>query len=156
MSRLIVMVGESGSGKSTLAQNMKLILNAEGKTCVILSTDNYWIRPDGTYSFNVRELEQAHQWNFDKFKQIFEDEDLNNNDITVIIDNTNLRFSEYERYARLAVSSGWKIEVIYMPILSEEELFKRNRHNVPLETIRRQLSRRESKGLMIEQIAKIA
>lgn len=141
MSKLVILSAPSGTGKSTLAKDMALALHSQGKICYILSTDNYWIQ-DGEYKFNPKMLGAAHEWNFQKFKNLVQEEDLLSNDITVIIDNTNLRWSEFSKYIETALLSKWDIEITKLSCpYTDEELFKRNIHNVPVETIHRQRER---------------
>src|SRR4051812_20879992 len=89
MSKLIICSGPAGTGKSTLAKDIVRALHSQGKVCQIFSTDSFWIRPSGTYDFSPRLLEEAHNWNLEKFKSFLEDSDFQKVDCTAIIDNTN-------------------------------------------------------------------
>lgn len=146
MPKLLILSGVSGSGKSTVAANVARALHADNKDCHILSADNYFIRPDGVYSWYARELHNAHQWCYDKFRFLVEDYTNNKWLIgTVVLDNTNLRFDEFKNYVELALKNNWEVEIVRIECgLTPEELAGRNRHNVPLETIKRQLARLET------------
>lgn len=155
MLTLIICSGPSGSGKTTLANQLKEDYNY----CEILSTDDYWLRPDGTYSWNARELEQAHEWNYKRFVDI-----MNNiNDAyeyleAVIIDNTNLRFSDFRRYVKLALQNGWEVKIVRPEtewMDNPEELFKRNVHDLPMNAIERQLARMQSIEELQEELVKL-
>ncbi len=145
MSKVVIMSGPSGSGKSTLSKNIALALHSQNKVCQIFSTDNYWLRPDGSYGFNARELEQAHEWNLKKFKEFVKDSDFQKVDCTAIIDNTNLRWNEMKSYVEFALTEGWKVEIQRLNCeLTPDELFARNVHQVPLQVIQRQVARWQS------------
>lgn len=156
MSKLIILSSPSGCGKSTLAKDIVRALHSQGKTCQIFSTDSFWIRATGTYDFNPRLLEEAHQYNFDKFKSFLEDSDFQKVDCTAIIDNTNLRFSEYQKYVELALRSKWEVEINRLNCpYTDEDLFHRNIHKVPLEVIHRQRERWENLESMQNSLARL-
>jgi hypothetical protein len=147
------MSGPSGVGKSTMAMDIVRTMQSVGKTCVIFSTDNYWIRPDGRYDWNFTLIEEAHEWNYKKFAEFVTNEDFQKHDVTAIIDNTNLKFFEYQRYVFLAQKHGWSIELKYVNCpFTAEQLALRTTHNVPLKSIQRMLDRWESKEEMERQI----
>lgn len=56
----------------------------------------------------------------------------------IFIDNTNIKKSDYMNYLNYAEIYNYEVEIIdlFDGGLSDEELFKRNTHNVPLETIK--------------------
>lgn len=148
MPKLFIMRGLPGSGKSTLAKALEIECEKKGvyKT-VILSTDDYWVRPDGEYDFNARLLEQAHEWTFRQFARIVSEFEGNYSAVgNVILDNTNVRLVDFKRYTDLAIENSWEVE-LHEPItpwkFDVEELSKRNQHSVPLKTIERMLSRWE-------------
>jgi hypothetical protein len=124
------MHGLPGSGKSTKVQELVNKL----PFWLYLSTDNYWIRPDGYYDFNVTRLKEAHRWTFNLFMGIVNNID----DVTdVIIDNTNLSLADCRKYLDNWPKDG-KIELVESDAewrYDVEECFKRNTHGVPLERI---------------------
>lgn len=137
--KLVILKGCSGSGKSFLAKQ----LQRQNPSFVILSTDNYWIRPDGVYDFNFRLLSQAHQWNYQCFL------DCINLGSDVIIDNTNVTFKEVRPYYEAASLSNYdyQIELVEPDTtwkFDVEQLFLRNSHAVPKETIQRMLEKWET------------
>jgi adenylate kinase family enzyme len=152
MSKLIILTGAAGSGKSTLARNMiEDFLERGVYVNYILSTDNYFVRPDGRYMWYAQELEQAHEHTFQTFKDIVEEVGCETDPMweppeNVILDNTNLVFRDIERYAKLAFQNGWEVEIVEPQTQwanDAEELFRRNTHGVPFKTIERQLARKE-------------
>jgi len=150
MSKLIIMNGVSGSGKSTLAEE----LCEDKDDSFILSTDRYWIRPDGIYDWNPKLLGRAHQWNFDKFQSVIRVYKPK----LVIIDNTNLRFDDFKAYAKLAFKNGWTVEIVEPSTewkYNAQMLFEKNTHNVPLATIERMLEKREPIETLREKLEQL-
>ena len=151
MPKLTILTGPAGSGKSTLAKQLiEDYQNLAEFNNYYLSTDLYWLRPDQSYSFNARELEQAHNWTYKGFKEIIEEEDeeskIYGTADNIVLDNTNLTWWEIERYAKLALEHGWKVEIVEPQTEwknDKDTLFRLNTHNVPLNTIERQLARKE-------------
>ena len=63
---LIVMRGPSGSGKSTLAKRLA------GNNGLILSTDDFFMTPDGEYKFDPKLLRTYHGLNQERAKTAME------------------------------------------------------------------------------------
>ena len=121
--------GLPGSGKSTLAKE----IGAD----VICSADDFFVGDDGVYRFDASKLKEAHGWCYRKF------EDAVKNGQTVVVDNTNTRRWEFEKYIDYAEFAGAKFEVIRIKHPPLEVCFKRNTHGVPLETIKKMAERFE-------------
>jgi predicted kinase len=134
-----IMRGLPGSGKSTMARAIQGWCQAHGASdALILSTDDFHTRSDGTYAWKKELAGQAHQWNQDRFKRAL----LTRSDV-VIVDNTNITLAEAYPYVHLAVQYGYavKIRAPRTPWSSDPvQLAARNTHAVPLETIRRRLA----------------
>lgn len=130
--QIVLMSGLPGAGKSTLATQMKIDAEAEGKSCIICSTDDFFMQ-DGVYKFDPDLLFRNHRANQNKVRQACED-----GVSSVIVDNTNLRREHREEYQTIAAKFGYSIE---HKIVGEftEDFAKicgaRNQHNVPLESI---------------------
>lgn len=143
MKRLIVMQGVSGSGKSTLAREIA------GEKGVIFSTDDYFIE-DGVYTFSPRKLGAAHQWNQSRASEAMKQEHP-----LVIIDNTNTQAWEVRPYIEAAQEYGYQVE-FHRPDTPWSQdavvLAEKNTHGVPLEAIKRMLSRMET--LTVEKCLK--
>ena len=136
MRKFIILKSLPGAGKSFLAKQLQQELGG-----VIVSTNNYWVRPDDIYDFNYKLLGQAHKWNYDQFVQKV-DARIN----VIILDNTNITYKEFKNYVQYAKhdydieirepTTEWKYNVA--------ECFKRNSHNVPLTSIENMWSRWET------------
>lgn len=128
---MVLMRGCPGSGKSYQATN--ILGQCYENTNVnefIFSTDNFFInKHTGRYCFNRSKLNIAHQWTYENVQKAVQ------NEVTpVIIDNTNTEAWEMEVYVKLGVNNGYWIEIIEPNsewAWNEEELFKKNVHNVP-------------------------
>lgn len=135
MKLAIIMRGVPGSGKSTMARQLAQLLGYNDD--VIHSTDNYFI-VNGEYQFDPSKIRENHTKNFEAFKADCE-EGLD----VVICDNTNTQKWEYERYVSVARDNGYAVALISTPMLSVEESFERNTHEVPRESIQAMISRWE-------------
>jgi len=138
MKKIILNRGIPGSGKSTLADKIFCELELDVKS-LICSTDEYWIRPDGVYDWNPKLVKQAHEWNQELFNYCLISEfEL------VIVDNTNITWKEMKPYVKLALGRGYDIEFQEPDtpwMFDVDELFKRNIHSVPKETIQNMANR---------------
>ncbi|PIK46126.1 hypothetical protein BSL78_17004 [Apostichopus japonicus] len=134
---LCLLRGLPGSGKTTLARE----LLTSARTGVIISTDDFFMKRDGTYEFNPFKLDEAHQSTQRKAKRAME------NGITpVIIDNTNTQLWEMQPYAAMAVTMNYHVEVREPMTPWREkvgELARRKHHGVPHDKISRMLQRFE-------------
>ncbi|MDD3925690.1 MAG: AAA family ATPase [bacterium] len=131
---LYILRGLPGSGKSTIAGRI-----SDGRG-VILSTDEYFM--DGElYNFNPSRLGAAHKWNLSRAIL-----SMDKGITPVIIDNTNVRLRDAERYIKAAVARGYCVEVREPDTLwkfDAAELARRNRHGVSEEAIGKMLDRWE-------------
>ena len=139
--RLVILRGLPGSGKSTAARCIR---------GVVCSTNDYFIR-NGKYEFNPSKLGEAHTACREKAKGLLE------RGQSVVIDNTNMQRWEYEAYIDMAFDTpNCRLLVlhVYDGGLSDEELFSRNTHGVPLEAIKRMRARWEGDMLWKVSIKK--
>jgi len=127
------MRGISGSGKSTRARELA------GHEGVIYSTDDWHINDKGQYNFDPSKNKAYHQLNLEDFTRSLQD-----GLPLLIVDNTNMRKWEYERYVSLAQENGYEVVINEMPMISVDEAVKRNIHGTPKENIERQISNWES------------
>lgn len=140
MNVLYILRGLPGSGKSYMASQIAMA-NKE-KFPVICSTDHYWIRPDGRYDWNFKLIGEAHEWNFKRTKEFFDQ-----NIAIIILDNTNVQFKDFSKYIELALKHRYQIELVEPPTtwkFDAEICAKRNQHNVPLDSIKKMLDRWET------------
>lgn len=125
------MRGVPGSGKSTLAKKI-------GEGGIIISSDDFFIK-DGVYKFDGELLFYAH------IKCVKKAEHSMMEGISpVVIDNVNLRRKEAKPYVELSKQYGYEVEIVEPDTpwkLDAEELFRRNTHNVKMETIERFIRR---------------
>lgn len=128
--QLYLIRGLPGSGKTTKAHALKEVLEASGAKVSILSADDYFMR-DGKYEFDWESLEVAHRYCMERCY-----DDLGNG-LTVIVTNMFTEGWMLSPYYDMANPRGIQPIVIdlYDGGLSNIELFKRNVHGVPLETI---------------------
>lgn len=79
MKSVVVMCGLPGSGKTTHA-------NQHGAD-VILSQDNYWVRPDGFYDFQLIRMDRCVAWFKSEVVKALQNPEINK----IILDNTYLK-----------------------------------------------------------------
>lgn len=144
---LIIMRGIPGSGKSTAAK--KLVSNG-----VIHSTDTL-IEKSGNYSNFFKRMIESGDWTalikMHNQNYLNAEESMMKGISPVIIDNTNIKKFESQKYIKRALELGYSDDNIrFVDIgtngLSAEELAKRNTHNVGLDTIKRMISSYKSVG----------
>lgn len=101
MTTLYIIRGVSGSGKTTLAQKM-----AAEKHCLYFEADMWFVRGDGEYIFDPKELQRAHNWCFNEVAAEL------HNGRDVIVSNTFTRLWEMRNYINLALERGCKVRII--------------------------------------------
>lgn len=99
---LIIMQGVPGSGKSTLARMLKERVY-DLCDCVIYSTDDYHIEPDGTYQFKLQMVSDFHRFNKERAALFIHAADETSDRKVLIIDNTNIKLWEATPYVVEAV-----------------------------------------------------
>lgn len=162
------MRGPSGSGKSTLAKTLKEKHTKDGYVAGTISTDHFFYegwpkRPidECSYKFDATKLSHYHKMTFADFCRLagtyFETNSITTDtSVCVILDNTNIKWWEFKDYCLVAKKLGFEIEQAipdgeWIPL----ELFGRNKHGVPLETIRKMISNFDSKEEIEEKISKL-
>lgn len=119
-----------GAGKTTKAKELSKEYSA-----IICSADDYF-EEDGKYNFNPSKLGQAHQECFDKFK------DSISKSKNVIIDNTNLRPQDIEKYLDYIVkfpNYGVVIYEVYYNDFNKSVEYRTNQENgknIPLDKMK--------------------
>jgi tRNA uridine 5-carbamoylmethylation protein Kti12 len=141
MRKLIILRGVSGSGKSTKAkQIIKEAIKDGCFTSIICSADQFFVDPkSGRYEFEAKKLGIAHAYCRAKVEAAVE---LGAN--LILLDNTNTMKWEYAPYVSMAEENDYECEEVVVGTLNEEDLkvyANRNKHGVPLESIRKMAKR---------------
>ena len=131
------MRGCSGSGKSTTARQLV-------GTGVVCSADDFFVDPNGVYTFEKDRLSDAHRACWNGFQG-----SIHLGMPIIVVDNTNTTAREWSRYSKMADENGYEVVFVdfavnFDPITKEpydhyvDALFWRNSHGVPRETILKQ------------------
>ena len=115
--------GLPGAGKTTYAEKM-------GRD-VCVAADDHFYDSAGQYNFDPKLLPDAHQSCQDKARNAMQAGK------SVAVHNTFCERWEMEPYLAAAAAAGLTVEVVsvFDGGCTDEQLFKRNTHGVPLETI---------------------
>ena len=97
-----IMRGYPGSGKSTMAKEISSYSNA-----TICSADHFFVDRNGKYNFDQEKLSQAHFNCFANFKNCVL------NGVNVIVDNTNLKYSDVKKYIDFLLINNNQNDFIY-------------------------------------------
>lgn len=134
---IILLQGSSGVTKTTLAKKIKLHAELKGLTTIICSADDCFINnSNNIYKFNRVLLQDAHNFCKNKFNKA-----IDNNINWIIVDNTNVDLKSIRPYYN--PDNGYKYKVVRPNVnwyFDADECFKKNTHNVPLETIERMIN----------------
>ena len=140
---VIIMRAWPGCGKSTLARAIVESLTSGDDYHDILgvrvcSADSFHVDKDGVYRWSFERSRLGHDYCRGKFSQA-----VISNCSLIIVDNTNIKRKDYGWYVANARAMGYKVyqaipETPWMH--SVDECFKRNVHNVPLDTIQRMMA----------------
>lgn len=122
---MIILVGASGTGKSTYTLN-------NYPDFVVCSADHYMME-DGVYRWTPEKIGPAHSRCFAHATKSLV------GGRSVVIDNTNTRAKERNRYLDLAEELGEAVEIHVLPW--KKEFISRNVHGVDAETVQKQLDR---------------
>ena len=105
----------------------------------VLEADAYFTLGDGVYRFDPSKLPAAHAWCQDKTREALRDCWLRTwENSAVFVTNTFSCRWEMEPYIQMAEDIGARVVVLdlFDGGLSDEELFERGTHGVPLHTIK--------------------
>ena len=139
---VILMQSAPGAGKSTLANEIKSHFDDMWGcdpvyNSIICSADDYFISPyTKQYKFDSAQLYNAHSYCKSVFQKAVEQKYS-----VIIIDNTNVDLKAIRNY--YDVNNGYKYLIVRPNTpwyFDAEECFKKNTHNVPLETIERMIN----------------
>lgn len=122
---LFIMRGLPGSGKSTVVEHLKQTY----PDIVVCSADSFFFREDGTYFRDDSRLSEVHDRCQAKALEAMKDNK------PVVVDNTNVRYWEMQKYFGYARQNGY-ITLVVIPdtpwAFDPVELAQRNSHGVPL------------------------
>ena len=97
---VIVLRGISGAGKSTWAAK-------HYPDAVIASADSYFLQEDGSYDYDPKQIDAAHEACYQTFVQA-----LINREPLIVVDNSNVTVWEISPYVMPARSFGYEVEVL--------------------------------------------
>ena len=149
MKKIILIRGISGSSKSTLANKLIGTHLHSGSSFYVyynFEADKWFVNESNKYIFDPKEIHSAHRWcqlSVENFLRSYKD-------CVAVVSNTSTTYKEILPYALLAQKYGAEIEIMEPnnPWSRDvAECYKRNTHNVPLETIQKQLDRLEDNPL---------
>jgi len=131
-----VMVGPSGSGKTTFIEK-------HFPKAIVVSADHYFEKIAFQQGMSYKEVrsEERLPYAHGECQRRFMDA-LKKGIPEIVVDNTNLRSRDRKFYMVAARSMGYKVEVIIL-VETPEVCFKRNRHGVPMEAIKKQCGRQK-------------
>lgn len=137
--KLIILVGIPGSGKSHRAKEIA----KENPGYIILSKDELITDEFGAYNFDPRNIQSVTRKHLKDILTALQLSTpgiiVDNTNISIVLRQTILLFAKIYDYlpSIVVINSG----------LSDQELFERNVHNVPLETISAMRKLLEDQGL---------
>lgn len=140
--RLMIMRGPAGSGKSTIASS--LYHDSVASATYLLSADHYMHEKEcdlsTPYIFRPELLSVNHTKVFANFCLVAGEIFLNKAiaDGLIILDNTNIRWTDFAHYVAVAKRLKFQIEQIIPTTpwaFDPQELSERGTHNVPLATL---------------------
>lgn len=130
--QVIILRGISGSGKSTWAAQ-------QHPHATVASADHYFTKADGSYEFDVAQLQAAHDFSFNTFLHA-----AIRKDPVIIIDNTNIEAWEITPYSTTARALGYKVELITFACDPEVAIARK-------QLVHPDLVRRKAERLKIEE-----
>ena len=121
--------GVPGSGKSTFIKTLRQVVEAQGLSMAVHSTDDKHM-VDGEYKWSMKMQGQYHRENYEEFV-----ESMSSGINVVVCDNTNIRQRDFNKYLDSARELGYHtVAITFAPDEIEKHLV-RNTHDVPEETI---------------------
>lgn len=134
----ILMRAYAGAGKSTKAREL-----ADQFDATICAADDYWMK-DGKYCFEADKLPLAHGECFEKFKKCVREGK------NVIIDNTNLKFEDIQKYVDFLIINNNVSKFIYAADICEVTF------NTIQQAIAHRTNRDDGKNIPIETMHTMA
>lgn len=119
---LVLLRGIPGAGKSTYAAQRY-------PNALVLSTDRFFLRPDGSYRFDRTRLGEAHEACLRQYHAA-----LAAGQTPIVVDKCNLTWRAVEPYAVAARKAGYEIRVVTF-LADPDACWRRNTHRVPREKV---------------------
>jgi predicted kinase len=137
---VFIMRGIPGGGKSTVAKAIARSYPGQfvgtnpdtgkwSRDYAIHSTDDLCM-VDGKYQFDIELAGERHAQNLENFK-----DSLEKGKAAVIVDNTNVKVSQFAPYVEAAQAAGYAVVFVELAHPSLEDAVERNTHGVPREVI---------------------
>lgn len=104
-NRVIIIRGVAGSGKSTFA---KSFVDVDSNVQVFEADQYFYSGSD--YNFDPTKLHQAHSDCFRRFSNYLD----NNNNVTAIVANTNIKHGDMKKYIKYALNMNLTLMVFKM------------------------------------------
>lgn len=128
MQLVVILRGIPGSGKTTAAGHLNMIRFSRGNsTMSVCSADNYFLN-DGVYKFDPVKIKLAHEDCYKRFDLALRSGE------SVIVDNTNTRIWEMQKYINRANECGARVTVYRMDT-DLETCLRRQTHGVPRDKV---------------------
>lgn len=108
------MRGISGSGKSTW-------VTKHYPDAVVVSADDFFRQPDGSYQFDAARLQEAHEECMRSFLEV-----IMARKPLVIVDNTNVTAAEISPYVLPAKALGYDVEVLTLAVQPETAIGRKD------------------------------
>lgn len=125
---VFIMRGLPGSGKSTFA---KKLAEKYRRSIKIVSADDFMVDDKGRHKFDGERLRIIHQLCFEAFCKCLA------KNTSVIVDNSNREYWEYQRYVDIATEFSYRIIILEIPCRNHRTLeffWRRHIHTVPART----------------------
>jgi predicted kinase len=129
---VVIMSGVPGSGKSTYARSIAAAISATNAK--IVSADDCFTKPNGTYDFHARDLPAAHAACLRAFNGALRD--MRSSNDLLVVDNTNTTAVEIAPYYALATAYGNAVHIVTLEC-DPAVAAARNTHDVSLASIER-------------------
>lgn len=129
----LIMRGVPGAGKSTWVHSERRRVEGAGGLLTVVSADHYMRNDRGEYDFRPELLAACHNMCLRSAANL-----LYNNtqdDIAVVVDNTNVRLFEVAPYYRLAEAFGASVRIVWVHC-DPDRAAARCVHGVPAGKIR--------------------
>ena len=127
---LHILRGISGSGKSTLSRQILKNAAENQRTAAVLSTDRFFMTPEGEYKFDQSKHKENHAKNISAAI-----DHMDQGTHHVIIDNTNLEHHRMRPYVSAAVERGYDIRF--------HDIHENDPNNIDIDSSLRNMERRE-------------